>query len=102
VPTITLTELLDRNSITKIDFLSMDIEGGEPAALAGFDIERFRPELVGIEALPSTQDAIRTYFEQHGYRRIDAYLERNKRNWFFTCKVKTACASTPKSPPKVD
>ena len=27
----------------------MDIEGGEPKALAGFDLDRFRPELIVIE-----------------------------------------------------
>jgi hypothetical protein len=70
----------------------MDIEGGEPAALAGFDIERFRPELVGIEALPASRDAIRAYFEKHGYRRIDAYLRRHKEDWYFTCKDRASCA----------
>ncbi len=91
VPTITLNALLDRASVSKIDFLSMDIEGGEPAALAGFDIERFRPELVGIEVFPSNEEAILAYFEKHGYRRIDAYLKRHKEDWFFTCKVRAAC-----------
>jgi FkbM family methyltransferase len=49
VATITLDDLLERNEIETIDFLSMDIEGAEPMALAGFDIERFRPALVCIE-----------------------------------------------------
>jgi FkbM family methyltransferase len=56
VPTITLNKLLDDNGITKVDFLSMDIEQGEPAALAGFDIERFAPELVCIEAFALVRD----------------------------------------------
>jgi len=98
VPTTTMDQLLDGIPITKIDFLSMDIKGGEPAALAGFDIERFRPELVGVEAFPSSQEAILAYFEQHGYRRIDAYFKRHKEDWFFTCKVEAACASKPKPP----
>lgn len=84
VPTTTLDALLEREGVTKIDFLSMDIEGGEPKALAGFDIERFQPDLVGIEALPETREAILRYMSEHGYRRIDAYLERDPRNWFFT------------------
>ena len=100
VPTITLNDLLERSAITKIDFLSMDIEGGEPPALAGFDIELFRPELVGIEAAPENRDALLEYFDQHGYRRIDAYLKRDPRNWFFTCKVEAMCVAQPKAAPK--
>ena len=84
VPTITLDELLDRENVTKIDLLSMDIEQGEPAALAGFDIQRFRPELVCIEATPDVHDAILEYFTRHGYRRIELYLEYDRVNWYFT------------------
>lgn len=46
VPTITPNLLLEQNGILKIDFLSMDIERGAPKALAGFDIEKHRPEFV--------------------------------------------------------
>ena len=84
VPTITLDDLLDRDGVTKIDFVSMDIEQGEPAALAGFDIERFAPELVCIEALPEVQAQILEYFAKHGYRRIERYLEYDGRNWYYT------------------
>jgi len=49
VPTITLTKLLDDNGITKVDLLSMDIELAEPLALAGFDIDRFKPRLACVE-----------------------------------------------------
>ena len=38
VPTITLTDLLDAQRITRIDFLNIDIELHEPKALEGFDI----------------------------------------------------------------
>ena len=86
VPTITLNELLDANDVESIDFLSMDIEQGEPAALAGFDIERFRPELVCIEANLNVRERISAYFEEHGYERIDAYLKHDPVNWYFTPK----------------
>jgi FkbM family methyltransferase len=84
VPTMTLTKLLDDHGVTRIDFLSMDIEESEPAALAGFDIERFRPELVCIEAVERIQPQIRAYFDAHGYERIDRYLARDTVNWYFT------------------
>ena len=45
VPTATLNQLLETANIQRID-LSMDIELAEPKALAGFDIERYRPRLV--------------------------------------------------------
>ena len=92
VPTITLDALLERAAVEKIDFLSMDIEGAEPIALAGFDIRRFRPELVGIEVFPQNEGKILRYFESHGYRRLDQYLERHPSDWFFTCEEPSDCA----------
>ena len=83
VTTITLNDLLDRSGIERIDFMSMDIELGEPAALAGFDIERFRPELVCIESSLAIQNQIETYFREHGYERIEEYIEYDPINWYF-------------------
>ena len=81
------TKLLDDNGIEKIDFLSMDIESAEPDALAGFDIERFQPELVCIEATPGIRKQLLEYFGAHGYERIDRYLEYDKINWYFKAKT---------------
>ena len=86
VPTITLTELLERNGIFQIDFLSMDIEEGEPAALAGFDIIRFKPELICIEAHGSVKYKIMKYFIRHGYELIDKFLAYDKENLYFKPK----------------
>ena len=86
VPTITLTKLLDDNGIEKIDFLSMDIELSEPPALAGFDIERFKPELVCVEAATPIREQLMEYFTLHGYERIDKYMKHDKVNWYFTPK----------------
>jgi hypothetical protein len=86
LPTVTLTKLLDDLGVEKIDFLSMDIELSEPPALAGFDIERFAPELVCIEAGRPIRQQLLDYFDQHGYERIDEYLERDKANWYFRPK----------------
>lgn len=83
VPSITLNDLLDREGVEKIDFLSMDIEQSEPQALAGFDIERYRPELVCIEASGPVRDAITAYFTEHGYERIDEYLRHDYVNWYY-------------------
>lgn len=83
VPSITLTQLLDDAGITKVDYLSMDIEGAEPLALAGFDIERFQLELACIEAKPANREPIVSYFTEHGYERIDKYLEYDPANYYF-------------------
>ncbi|HVN38635.1 MAG TPA: FkbM family methyltransferase [Myxococcota bacterium] len=82
VETVTLDKVLDDRRIEKIDLLSIDIEESEPPALARFDIERFRPELV-CEASPSIQEAILAYFHAHGYERIDRYLAADSVNWYF-------------------
>ena len=83
VPTITLNDLLDQENITKVDFLSMDINGAEPIALAGFDIERFAPALVAVEASPHRYDELRDYFAQHGYVRLEDYLQYDPINWYY-------------------
>ncbi len=84
VPTITLNDLLAMSGVEKIDFLSMDIEGSEPAALAGFDIERYRPELVCIEVGWKAGAKIAPYFKAHGYRRIGRYAKHDWVNWYYT------------------
>jgi FkbM family methyltransferase len=89
VPTITLDRLLDENGVEKIDFLSMDIEGGEPAALAAFDLGRFRPELICIETAPHQGPyalEMKRYFEERGYERVEAYLKHDPVNTYFKPK----------------
>lgn len=83
VPTITLNDLLAGLHVKKIDFLNMDIELWEPRALAGFDIERYKPDLVCIEAHRQVRDRILAYFEEHGYARMDLYFLFDQRNWYF-------------------
>jgi FkbM family methyltransferase len=86
VPTITLTKLLEQNGVSKVDFLSMDIEGGEPLALAGFDVDRFKPELACIEIKPDTREKIHDYFAAHGYEWLERYLPHDGVNHYFAPK----------------
>lgn len=89
VPTITLTELLDANGVSKVDFLSLDIEMGELKALKGFDIERFKPKFVCVEVLNKEQKKkVLAYFQEHGYELIDEYLDNDSFNWYFRSKKK--------------
>ena len=84
VETSTLDTLLERQGVEKIDFLSMDIEGAELAALKGFDIKRFRPDLCCIET--DRRDAVVAYFESNGYELIEKYLKADKMNLYFRPK----------------
>jgi hypothetical protein len=83
VETITLTELLDTAGAPQIDYLSLDLELGEAAALRGFAMERFRPRLVCVEAGWSQREWLSDYFSAHGYRRLDRYLSHDHVNWWF-------------------
>ncbi len=83
VPTITLTALLEQAGLAKIDFLSMDIEGAELPALAGFDIARFKPELACIESKPENRAKLDAYFAANGYERLERYIQREPVNFYY-------------------
>jgi FkbM family methyltransferase len=50
VRVVTLAEVCERHADRPIDFLKIDVEGGERAVLAGADFARFRPRVLVIEA----------------------------------------------------
>ena len=83
VERITLDDLLDQAGVTRLDFLSMDIEGGEAAALRGFDISRFRPDLVCIEVAAANRDFVAKYFAKHGYERLEKYEPYDAVNQYY-------------------
>ena len=83
VPTVTLNQLLDDHGIRHLDFVSMDIELSEPKALAGFDIERFRPALLVVEDHPEVRQAILDYFQAHQYVAVGRYLRADPQNLWF-------------------
>lgn len=83
IPTIRLDDLLEREGVQRIDFLSMDVELGEQAALAGFDIEKYRPALVCIETHKEVRRQIFDYFSQHGYVLLEKYKDLDPANSYF-------------------
>jgi FkbM family methyltransferase len=83
-PTITLDDLLTLEKIDRVDFLSMDIELAEPKALAGFDLRRFSPQLVCIEAHREVRQVLLNYFHDRGYVVIGKYLGADPLNLYFT------------------
>ena len=83
VPTIRLTDLLDHAGVLRFDLLSVDVELAEPKVLAGFDINRFKPSLVCIEAHPQVRQQILDYFAGHGYVLLGRYLRADLQNLYF-------------------
>ena len=84
VPTITLDDLLGRAGVAHVDFLSLDIEGAEPAALAGFSIGRYQPGLACVEIHSAEHGrAINEHFTLHGYREVTAYRSMDPINRYF-------------------
>jgi FkbM family methyltransferase len=82
-PTVALSDLLDRLTISQIDLLSVDVELSEPKVLSGFDVERFRPALVCIEAHPQVRQQILAYFARHRYMVVGKYLRVDVQNLYF-------------------
>ena len=83
VPTVTLTKVLEEQGVTALDFLSMDIEQAEPQALQGFDINRYKPKLVCVEAHEATRQWLLNYFHDHGYVVVGRYLALDDLNFYF-------------------
>jgi FkbM family methyltransferase len=83
VPTTTLNRVLEQAGIDRIDFVSLDIELHEPQALAGFDIRKYRPTLLCVEAHAEVRQAILDYFQRHDYVVVGKYLRADTDNLYF-------------------
>jgi FkbM family methyltransferase len=51
VPGRTLSSVLDDTGVGEVDLLVLDVEGYEPEALAGLELERHAPRFVLVEML---------------------------------------------------
>ncbi len=69
VPSYLLNNILEKNSIYYVDFLSLDIEGGELDVLKTIDFDRFHIHTIAVENNYHTKD-IRLFLESHGFRYI--------------------------------
>ncbi len=85
VPMTTLDALLDQEGVEQVDLLAMDIEGHEAAALRGFDIDRFQPELIVVEG---RDREVFAYLVAHGYRQLARYLPLDQINSYFRPQIK--------------
>ncbi len=65
----TLNSILKKYKIFKIDFLSIDIEGGELEALKNFDFNRYKIHIMTIENNQrEANQTIRRFLEKRGFR----------------------------------
>ena len=83
VKTSTLDDILRAAGIAGIDFVSMDVELHEPAALRGFSIRTHRPRIVCVEAHAEVRQEILNYFADAGYVIIGQYLRADSDNLWF-------------------
>lgn len=73
MPVMTLAQLCARHDLDEIDFLKVDVEGGEADVLLGGNWQRYRPKVVVVEAVtPGTGEPAWGDWEPlllaHGYR----------------------------------
>ena len=69
----TLDRVLDEHNVATIDFLKIDVEGGEADVLAGIDLTRWEPRVIVVESVKPwsherTDTLWRDILESHGYR----------------------------------
>jgi len=89
VNTTTLDDILERNAITRIDFLSLDVELHEPMVLKGFSIDRFQPRLACVESHLEVRQQILDYFAAHNYVLVGKYLRADTENMWFTVRSRS-------------
>jgi len=75
VPTCTLTSLLDKVNIEKIDFFSLDVEGYELEVLKGINLEKYRPTYILVEL--NFPDEVEKYLSDHYYKKVDTLSSKD-------------------------
>lgn len=83
VNTTTLDDVLTRAGITKLDFLSLDVELHEPEVLRGFSLDRWKPRLVCVESHFEVRQVIVDHFITRGYTIVGKYLRADGENLWF-------------------
>ena len=69
VPLRTLDSILTKAGVSKIDFLSIDVEGTELQVLQGLNLEKYAPDLILVEE-HRFDYAKHKHLRRHGYRLV--------------------------------
>ena len=78
VKAVTLNSILKNENISKVDFLSIDVEGTELDVLKGFDLWKYSPELIIIEDRMVFLSK-HLYLKKHGYQ---VFRRTGFNNWY--------------------
>lgn len=84
VPATTLSALLAKHHVTRVDFLSLDVEGYELEVLKGLNFTRWQPSFMCIEIYKQDLAAIKAYLHKRGYRLVVNLVvgpSKNKRDF---------------------
>ena len=83
VRAVTLDDVLNQSAlgVEQIDFVSIDTEGTELDVLRGFDLDRWKPQLLCIESNDWRSVGLNNYLAMRGYRvfhamEINTFFER--------------------------
>jgi FkbM family methyltransferase len=80
VKTKTLDSILEESCVTKLDFLSIDVEGHELSVLRGTSLERWNPRVVLVEDNMGFEDSlVPKQMKSYGYRR---FLHTGCNHWY--------------------
>jgi len=80
VPASTLTNILDRQVIPKIDLLSLDVEGYEYSVLKGLNLNKYTPTYLLIEIYNFDFEKIVNYLKDNKYKLVCNFSNYNKIN----------------------
>jgi hypothetical protein len=81
---VTLQHVCDKHNISKVDYLSLDVEGSELKVLKGIDFAKLDIELIGVEInYKDDEKQIYDILNKNGY----SFLKKCG-DWFFTKKNK--------------
>lgn len=76
----TLDDILFREMVPAVDFVSIDTEGTEDSVLAGFDVRRWMPRLIVVENWPGVNKTDHILLPL-GYHKIDRVMG-NYTDWY--------------------
>lgn len=74
----TLTSILDRLEIKKIDFFSLDVEGYEKSVLEGLDLKKHRPIYILIEIFENNRQNVFNYMIGNNYIFLENITNYNR------------------------